>query len=657
MKSVFLQSDTQAQEFFDTVLKRPENELIVIGFRDSDLMKSHFPKVFELGSRFSKIFMQARDSDFEFLHGHMEQLLASKIGLCVELEVIPPAKGEVDKDLYRTTPAEIFSQACEDFHKWRFLFPEVRVAYELHFEKENIPLLAPTLQHLSLFEPPFIFLNPQSLSWDCAEEVKNQLLHYQIYADKVCYVYFSPDHPYAEEWNARTENVLSGPKMIDVDLSNFCTHNCNFCGLYADEAVALEIKKAGGSEPELVMKYKRSKLDYEKARRLISELPDSTGTLTFGGAGDPMTHPQFFELVEMALKRGFLVTVISNFAYFNDEKIRRLSELAAENPYSVFFQVNLSAGRAETYVKTRPNQTAKTFDRVVGHLKLSADLRLKQGRGLFHRLINVTTRENYHDICELIGIGKYVHSLDVWIKPLEIHGEITKRLLIHQEDLPDYAMKVKLALYFADQLGVVLFDRMTMEKIVEDQKEEIAKLEKIRNFENRLQDELDNSFHLKREMLAKNPTHHPDFSKVYASFQIFFNSRFNGVGSSIETPPVVKVKAEKVMANYGGKASASIPATYFSNMPCHIGYFYLRITTDANWLPCCISDLPVNRQKDASLLNAWLSGQLVNFRNKLKGIHKEKFHMTDPQWTFCQQCVHRPINEEYNRKVGFELVL
>lgn len=654
MKAFQIHSESNGRDFFNDYLPvHPKNEVLLLGFSSIDLVTEFLPELAAKATELTRLYLKVKDSDLDSVLRFKTLIEQSKISMCVEMSLDPLPTGPISTDLFRDTPIQNFSQASLSIKKWYSHFPLNRITAEFLLNESSISALAPTLQYLSSFKVPFILIDPGHLKWDLAQKVKDQLLHFEMYGITPCFVYISPDHPYANHWEARTDNTLRGPRFLDIDLSNACTHNCNFCGLYADDVVEQLKKNSGGELTPEIKSHMKSKIDTEVALKLIDQLPDKIEILTFGGMGDPMTHTSFFEIVETAMQRGFKVSVISNFAYFTDDKVERLTQLASTDYGSIYFLVNLSAANAETYKAIRSNQTDKTFERVVGHLKLSGELREKYGRGIQYRIISVTTKDNYKDLPDMVALTKHVKGEDLWIKPLEIHGEESKKLLIKPEELLNYALKARLALHFADHIGVSIYDRQILESLISENAESIQKFDQTqKSFTDQIRAEVDQSNFLKiyyNEATKESVT--DPFSKAnpWQSFNKYNKRDF--------LVPEVKTKVvNKTRDNLGVIASGSFPSTYFSEMPCHIGYEYLRITVNSEWLPCCISNYPIQERPKSPFLETWLSGRMTAFREKTKRIHKEKFHMTDPQWKFCQQCVHRLVNEDYNRRAGLEVV-
>ncbi len=86
----------------------------------------------------------------------------------------------------------------------------------------------------------------------------------------------------------------------------------------------------------------------------------------------------------------------------------------------------------------------------------------------------------------------------------------------------------------------------------------------------------------------------------------------------------------------------------FENLPCSIGFIYLRIMVDGSVLPCCVAKHTVGKNSEAKdWRDVWFSSALNGFREKTKGLHTEKFHLTDPDWSFCNQCPHEHLNLQW----------
>ena len=86
------------------------------------------------------------------------------------------------------------------------------------------------------------------------------------------------------------------PVTMELDLSNRCTHACRECvsNFYQKKDAAM--------------------LPFDLASRIIHDLTDRGGVrgLIFTGGGDPLTHPQVGECVQLARDLGMDVGFITN---------------------------------------------------------------------------------------------------------------------------------------------------------------------------------------------------------------------------------------------------------------------------------------------------------------------------------------------------------
>jgi radical SAM protein with 4Fe4S-binding SPASM domain len=93
-----------------------------------------------------------------------------------------------------------------------------------------------------------------------------------------------------------------------------------------------------------------------------------------------------------------------------------------------------------------------------------------------------------------------------------------------------------------------------------------------------------------------------------------------------------------------GIANGDVPADLYSEIPCTVGYSYIRFEVSGNIVPCCIAKHRVGDVKKSDWREIWHSGAYDAFRRKMTRIHRDRFHLVDPEWTFCQQCSHVTLN-------------
>lgn len=642
MREFYLASDTQLPAFESILAKIATNELVVLEF-DPSIANEFKPKLLQKFSHASKrAFLKINLPEARTLLNS----LPTELGFVLKQPVKARSDFFVDPHLIRDHPPEHRCQIANDWPKYLQEFGTRKLIPELVLEESSIPLIFSALSGLAKHGASFVLLDPSQLDLNQhATPLREQLRLLQMTGTTNLEIQFS--HPWAEYWNARTENLFAGPRRIDIDVANTCTHNCVFCGLWADNMVALHRKNNGGQIlPELKAEFS-ARIDREHCLRLIHSLPENINIIQFGGKGDPFTHPNIMEFIRASRERNFPVSILSNFAYMNREVLEELHQLAApsfSHYRSLEFIVNLSAATAPTYSAIRPNQSDKTFHKVIESLEYLGQRRTQDGFGVELIMMSVTNKLNFHEIPEIIALTKLVGARSAWIKPVEIHGEGTLELLLDEGDMQEYSDNCAIALALADFAGIYLLDRFVMEDIAKKSRFK-TKESALRALEARsaLSELIRKCFDF-RNASANKSTPSPHLEKPR---QLDFEQ--------IRTQKIVPVTSS-TEANYAVQ-NADSAGKFLDNLPCKIGHQYLRLEVRGRVLPCCIANYPVAKLEGQNISQIWFSHSLASFRQKMDETPSTKFHRKDPEWTFCQQCCHLNLNKDYNKLLGKELEL
>lgn len=347
--------------------------------------------------------------------------------------------------------------------KWsgRFrIIPEIELG-------EELTLLGPTLMELSQTNPPWCVLAvDQPPDETKIRNLQNCFEYLQIRNFPHIDIHFSFIHPDRMKWKLQSSCFLSGPEYVHIDLSNKCTHSCKFCALYAPDALEEQKQLSDGKFNPTFLKFISAQLPFEKAAEIIESLPDSVEVIQFGGAGDPMTHPNAIEVIALARERAFAVEVLSNMEYFKEGDLEQLTALGGISPGDLCFVANVSAATPETYVLTRPRQTEKTFHKVMDNLKKLTALRKRNGNsGAQFTLMCVLNQINFHEAPLFVKLASEIGARNVWLKPLEVHHHLHYGLLPPKEKQSIYRQTLGEALRLADELGMPIVDRQMMDSI------------------------------------------------------------------------------------------------------------------------------------------------------------------------------------------------
>lgn len=112
--------------------------------------------------------------------------------------------------------------------------------------------------------------------------------------------------------------MITSPYIIEIEPTNYCNAKCVFC--YNQN-----------------LKRKRCFIDFCKLEQFVKEVYDDNKNNWFynnvkgkypkfvlGGLGEPLLHPQIFEIIKMIKKYGFIVELITNGIALNEANAKSL---------------------------------------------------------------------------------------------------------------------------------------------------------------------------------------------------------------------------------------------------------------------------------------------------------------------------------------------
>ena len=194
------------------------------------------------------------------------------------------------------------------------------------------------------------------------------------------------------------------PSAIDIDLTNVCNQDCFYCNSAVFRAKFLTTPNK------------------DKFIKLIDQLstwrehtPLSVGTvrsINFTGGGEPTVHPYYHELVEYAIDKGFLVTIITN-----GSKLHKLANYLPREKANkiIWIGVDVDSGIDKTYEEIR--QSLTTYDllpRVKENIKLAVDAGINVDLKALLMEQNTTDQELYG----LFNLVKETGARSLHIRPL-----------------------------------------------------------------------------------------------------------------------------------------------------------------------------------------------------------------------------------------------
>jgi MoaA/NifB/PqqE/SkfB family radical SAM enzyme len=147
-----------------------------------------------------------------------------------------------------------------------------------------------------------------------------------------------------------------------------------------------------------------AEMSLQRFEWLLDQMPDLQ-QLHLQGLGEPMLHPQFFDMVALAARRGIHVSANTNLTLLTPQRARRCvdSGLAA-------LSVSLDGASAAVYESIRRKAS---FAKVIRNLGRLVDARDAAGSGLAVRGVMVLMRANLHELPALLRLlhAYRVHEL------------------------------------------------------------------------------------------------------------------------------------------------------------------------------------------------------------------------------------------------------
>ena len=197
-------------------------------------------------------------------------------------------------------------------------------------------------------------------------------------------------------------DILEGkwvvPPTCEIDLSNKCTLNCEFC-LYAS------FRKEEGDN-----------LPYNIYVSLLQGLLDQgVKSITFTGGGESLCHPNAVDMIRFAKKSGFDLGLITNGVLLDKLPDSVLLDFK-------FIRISLDAATSETYKKVKG---ANSFTRVIQNLSYLCGVKKTSGAVL--PTIGISYVVCDHNNYEIQQAKTLAHSLGVdyiQFKPAWVNGKL-----------------------------------------------------------------------------------------------------------------------------------------------------------------------------------------------------------------------------------------
>jgi MoaA/NifB/PqqE/SkfB family radical SAM enzyme len=247
---------------------------------------------------------------------------------------------------------------------------------------------------------------------------------------------------------ALSDGCFIGPHTFHLDIANTCNTNCLFCGLHSPLLVAPKKPTRGR---RFTAGWATRRIDWDRFDELVDDLA-AVGTkedVLFSGEGEPLTHPQIFDMIRRVRGRGLALTVFSNGLAVTEPA----TDLFVEVDLDILYW-SLSAASPASFTRQQPAHGPETFAPMVRRFgELVRKKRAKHNKPYIIQA-HVINRLNAHE-CEAAMDLAIATGVDaVRYQVMHQCGAGMGDLLITPEQYRDVTRQIDRARRKAEQHGV-----------------------------------------------------------------------------------------------------------------------------------------------------------------------------------------------------------
>jgi len=198
------------------------------------------------------------------------------------------------------------------------------------------------------------------------------------------------------------ERAFSGPEQVVIDLTNRCNNNCIGCWTRSPLLRDLEPTNTWAAQ----------EIPYDSMLHLLNDLHDlGTRRVRFTGGGEPLIHPRLDDLLRACSQRNLTTCITTNGTRITEARVELFASLPVDE-----LAVSIWAGSPDTYARTHPNKTGRTFEKIERNLTLLCQRRKLRPKVTLANVIfamNYAEVEKMYDFALRVGVDSvYFAVLD-----------------------------------------------------------------------------------------------------------------------------------------------------------------------------------------------------------------------------------------------------
>jgi MoaA/NifB/PqqE/SkfB family radical SAM enzyme len=174
-----------------------------------------------------------------------------------------------------------------------------------------------------------------------------------------------------------------GPQEVHVDVTNGCNARCITCW---DHSPLLNTPRSA--------EWKRQRLPLSTFHELCDELValGSVSHVVLSGMGEPLTHPDIYDMIARVKREGWRLTLLSNLVAADAE---RLMECPPDN-----LLVGVHGASPDAYMAFHPGWTERHF------FEMASLLRRLVRAGVQTRHVQVIDSNTVYDVPDMVDLGR-----------------------------------------------------------------------------------------------------------------------------------------------------------------------------------------------------------------------------------------------------------
>ena len=199
------------------------------------------------------------------------------------------------------------------------------------------------------------------------------------------------------------ERAFTGPFYVHIDITHRCNLKCICCRWHSP----------------LIESRRDKQIGRDISVAMFAELCDDlqalgTQEIYFVGTGEPMLHPEIFELIDTAKKKGFKLILYTNGLALDEVTLRKLIDLRLD-----VLRVSLWASSAEKFAQQVPQITPDKFNSIIAGMELLTGMKKDLEADLpFLELCQTITNENLVDLDETVALAQKTGCEKMCFSPL-----------------------------------------------------------------------------------------------------------------------------------------------------------------------------------------------------------------------------------------------